>query len=99
MGPDSYYSSVNSFSCLIYLYVCAPLVVQLHLLSLIGSSHDNHSGHLFFFFFFLTMACAVVKTHWSFDSFQGLFSSCYAREEPWHLHRYFVSSSMVLRLS
>merc|ERR1711957_946462 len=43
--PDSY-SSVNSFSCLIYLYVCAPLVVQLHLLSLVGSSHDNHSGHL-----------------------------------------------------
>merc|ERR1712129_45346 len=44
--PDSYYSSANSFSCLIYLYVCAPLVVQLHLLSLIGSSHDNHRGHL-----------------------------------------------------
>jgi len=42
------YSSVNSFLCLIYLDVCAPLVVQLHLLSLIGSSHDNHSGHLFF---------------------------------------------------
>ena len=58
--PDSY-SSVSSFSSLIYLYVCAPLVVQLHLLSLIGSSHDNHSG-LGFVPFFLTMACAVVIT-------------------------------------
>merc|ERR1712129_186559 len=55
--PDSY-SSVNSFSCLIYLYVCAPLIVQLHLLTLIGSSHDNHNGHLLIFIV-LTMAWAV----------------------------------------